>query len=121
MTAHGGASGVGLKGVIDRIESLASSIESRANGAVNTTSGVHFHGNAGLSVISIFAIIVAVSAVVVVSIQRRADAVVFEAQTELAEKEMVFLKERTTQALEAANLAKAYTDDHEARLSKLEK
>lgn len=121
MTAHGGASGVGLKGVIDRIESLASSIESRANGAVNTTRGVHFHGNAGLSVISIFAIIVAVLAVVVVSIQRRADSEVFKARAELAEKEIAFLEERTTQALDAAKLAKAYTDDHEARLSKLEK
>jgi hypothetical protein len=87
----------------------------------NATSGVHFHGSAGLSILAVFALIVAVAAVIIVSIQRDADARVFFAEKHLMQAEVAALRIDSKNAADTAALAKAYAEDHETRIGKLER
>lgn len=55
------------------IERLAEAQNAPAAPSTTTTSGVHFHGSAGLSVLSAAAILAAISAVCIVAAWRSAD------------------------------------------------
>lgn len=89
-----------MKVTAERLNAFAERME-RLPG-VNSTSGVHFHGSTGLTVVAVAAIVVAVAAVCVVAAWRSAD-----------------MRELNT-LRDDLDVAEAIIMQHEKRINKLE-
>ena len=89
-----------MQDVTGKLNAVADRIE--RSGGINSTSGVHFHGSTGLTVVAVAAIVVAVAAVCVVAAWRSAD-----------------MRELNT-LRDDLDVAEAIIMQHEKRINKLE-